>query len=294
MAVELFLVDEGNEFQQLLRDEAVTAASRTGLSLKTTFTGDDFSAQLAQIRRCAARKPEAILVMSVRDRGLVRVTAEAMREGVHWVFLNRTEDETDDLRRQYPKVALTTVCPDEVETGRIQGRLIKTLLPAGTKALYVQGSRRSLAARDRTVGVESALAGTGTDLVPIEAGWSAAQGRDAVRDWLRVAGRTGIRLGLVGAQSDLIATGALEALESVSAEIGRPELKSVPVIGCDGTPGLGQRLVREGRLKATVTLPRWTGIAVETIARTLKSGLLPPPLVTVTGSSFPPEDQVRR
>jgi ABC-type sugar transport system substrate-binding protein len=129
MAVELFLVDEDNEFQQLLRDEAVTAATRTGLSLKTTFTGDDFSAQLAQLRRCAASKPEAILVMSVRDRGLVRVTAEAMREGVHWVFLNRTEDETDDLRRQFPKVALTTVCPDETETGRIQGRLIKTLLP---------------------------------------------------------------------------------------------------------------------------------------------------------------------
>src|SRR5262249_45686584 len=148
--------------------------------LATHFTGDDFSAQLAQLRECVARRPQAILVLSVRDRGLGRVVAKAARQGTHWVFLNRSEDDVDELRRQHPGVALPTVRPDETETGRIQGRLFRLLLPAGTRALYVQGSRRSLAARDRSAGVQEALAGTGLDLALIEAGWSAAEGRDAV------------------------------------------------------------------------------------------------------------------
>ena len=52
---------------------------------------------------------------------------------------------------------LCQVYPDEVETGRVQGQLIQTLLPDGGKALYVQGSKRSLAACDRTAGHDRAM-----------------------------------------------------------------------------------------------------------------------------------------
>jgi len=294
LRVELFLVDGGNEFQQLLREEAEAAARRTGLKLATRFTGDDFSAQLSQLRACVASRPQAMLVMSVRDRGLARIAAEAAKEGIHWAFLNRSEDDLEELRRQYPRVALTTVCPDEAETGRIQGRLFRILAPAGGKVLYVQGNRRSLVARDRTEGVQEALQGSGLDLVLVEAGWSAAESRDAVRDYLRVACRAGMRVDLVGGQNDLIASGAIEALKIIAAELGQPALATVPVVGCDGTPGLGQKMVKEGLLKATVTLPRWTGLAVETIARALKSFQLPPPYVTVRATAFPTEEQLRR
>jgi ABC-type sugar transport system substrate-binding protein len=290
--IELFLVDESNEFQRLLRDEAGTAARKAGLELATRFTGDDFSVQLTQLRACVTKRPQAILVLSVRDRGLGRVAAEAARAGIHWMFLNRAEDELDDARAQSPGVAVTMVCPDERETGRIQGRLMRALHPGAGKVLYVQGSRRSLAARDRTLGVQEALQGSGLDVALLEAGWSEEESRNAVRDWLRIAGR--MRLGLVGGQNDLIASGAMEALATAARETDRPELATVPVIGCDGTPGFGQRLVKEGRLKATVVLPRWSGLAVETIARTLKTGQLPPPVVTVTGTAFPREEDLPR
>ena len=293
-SVLLFLVDAANEFQQLLRSEAEAAAGRAGVELRVTFTGVDFSAQLVQLRRAVAERPQALLVMSVRDRGLVRVAAEAAREGIHWVFLNRSEDDLEELRRTFPKVALTTVSPDEAETGRIQGRLVGQLAPAGTRVLYVEGSRRSLAARDRSAGFKETLEGSGLDLVFLEAGWSLAESRDAVREWLRVALRARWRLGLVGGQNDLIASGAIEALDEVATEMGRAELKEVPVVGCDGTPDFGQRLVAEGRLKATVVLPLWTGLAVETIARTLRTGILPPPVVSVQPTAFPPEHQLHR
>jgi ABC-type sugar transport system substrate-binding protein len=290
--IKLFLVDDANEFQRLLRLEAEAAARRAGLQLVTHYTGDDFSAQLTQVRASVATAPQAILVLSVRDRGLGRVAAEAARSGIHWVFLNRSEDDLRPLREQFPKVALATVCPDERETGRIQGRIFRILHGGAGKVLYVQGSRRSLAAQDRTHGVEEALSGSGLDLVLLEAGWSEAESRAAVGDWLRIAGR--VSLGLVGGQNDLIAMGALEALASAARDTDRPELAAVPVVGCDGTPGYGQRLVAEGRFQATVALPRWTGLAVETVARTLKSGRLPPPEMLVSAAAFPPEEELRQ
>jgi ABC-type sugar transport system substrate-binding protein len=293
MSVDLFLVDVENEFQQLLRTEAIAAARRAGLDLRVSFTGSDFSAQLTQLRKAVAARPQAILAMSVRDRGLLRIVQEAAEAGVHWAFLNRSEDDLSELRRKFPKMALTTVCPDEVETGRIQGRLFRLLDRPGTKVLYVEGSRRSLAARDRTAGVLEAVSGSRVDLVRVEAGWTAAESREAVLHWLRIAGRAGMRLGVAGGQNDLIATGAVEALQAIAVELGRPELASTPVIGCDGTPGFGQRLVQEGKLKATVVLPRWTGLAVETIAQTLSSGTPPPAVVSVVGTAFPSEGQLR-
>jgi ABC-type sugar transport system substrate-binding protein len=294
MDLELFLVDSSNEFQQLLREEAEAAARRAGLTLQARFTGDDFSAQLTQLRAGVVRAPKAILVMAVRDRGLARVAAEAARAGIHWIFLNRSEDDLDELRRQSPGVALSVVCPDEVETGRTQGRLFRILHRPGGKLLYVQGSRRSLAARDRTAGVEEALAGSGIELLPLEAGWKADESRTAVRDFLSVASRAGVRLGLVGGQNDLIASGAADAMRAVASDLKQPELASVPVVGCDGTPGFGQRLVREGRLKATVVLPLWTRLAVEAIAGTLRSGQLPPPFVSAKPTTFPAEQELRR
>jgi ABC-type sugar transport system substrate-binding protein len=290
--IKLFLVDDANEFQRLLRLEAEAAARRVGLELVTHFTGDDFSAQLTQVRASLDTTPQAILVLAVRDRGLGRVAAQAAQAGIHWVFLNRSQDDLAPLRAQFPAVALTTVCPDERETGRIQGRLFRILYGGAGKVLYVQGSRRSLAAQDRTQGVEEALQGSGLDLVLLEAGWSEGESRTAVGDWLRIAGR--VSLGLVGGQNDLIAMGALQALASAARDTSRPELAAVPVVGCDGTPDYGQKLVAEGRLRATVALPRWTGLAVETIARTLKSGRLPPPELLVSATAFPPEEELRQ
>jgi ABC-type sugar transport system substrate-binding protein len=232
--------------------------------------------------------------MAVRDRGLARIAAEAARAGIHWIFLNRSEDDLEDLRGQFPGVALSVICPDEIETGRTQGRLFRILHRPGGKLLYVQGSRRSLVTRDRTAGVQEALAGSGIELLPLEAGWKADEGRTAVRNFLSVASRAGLRLGLVGGQNDLIASGAADALRSIASDLNQPELATIPVVGCDGAPGLGQKLVKEGRLKATVVLPLWTRLAVEAIAATLRSGQLPPPFVAAKPTTFPSEEELRR
>lgn len=293
--IALCLVDADNDFQQLLRADAEAAARRAGIALDVRFSGHDLPAQLSTLRSCidAAEKPGAIVVLATRDRGLNRVVRDAARAGISFLYLNRTEDEVDLLRRDHPSVAIGVVCADEIETGRIQGRVFRTLLPHGRTVLYVQGSKRSLAARDRTAGMEEAVAGGSLEVALLEAGWSAGESREAVRNWLAIVARSNKRIDLVGCQNDQIAIGALEALESVAGEVGRPELAKTPVVGCDGTPEVGQRMVREGRLAATVVLARSAGPAVERAARFLLAGEMPPPVVMLKSTPYPDEATLR-
>lgn len=292
-SIALFLVDETNEFQQLLRTDAEAAAARAGLSIETYFSGIDFAAQLSLIQRRldSGDRPAAILVMCVNDRGLERVARRAAHAGVHVLFLNASADDLEAVRHQSPGTAVGVVCPDEKETGRIQGRQLRRLLPRGGRVLYVQGRARSEAARDRTAGVMSVmeLGSSGLKVMPLEAGWTAQDGREAVGAWLRMALRVNRHLDLIACQNDMLAQGVLEALREVAADLGRPEIARIPVTGCDGSPRLGQMMVRRGELRATVILPRATGPAVEAVARALRTGELPQPVTLLKPVSFPTE-----
>ena len=58
--------------------------------------------------------------------------------------------------------------------------------------------------------------------------------------------------------------------------------------GCDGAPEIGQKMVRDGRLVATVVLPRVAGPAVDEVAALLARGVRPAPVITHAAASFPP------
>jgi ABC-type sugar transport system substrate-binding protein len=288
----LCLVDPENDFQQLLHKDAEEAARHAAVSLAIHFSGNDLFAQLQKLDALAASvpRPDAILVLATRDHGLDRAAASALRAGISWAFLNRTEDDVEALRRQAAAGASAfTVCADELETGHIQGLQFRALLAhrPGARVLYVQGSRRSLAARDRTAGMQEATRDSGLEVVLLEGGWSAAEARESVARWLGVAARGGARFDLVGCQNDQIALGTRAALADVAKALGRADLLNLPVTGCDGTPQLGQRLVAEGQTVATVVLPRSTRPAVELCARFATTRVAPPALTLLKPSSFP-------
>jgi len=285
--VALVLVDQTNHFQQLLRADAEAAAAKAGLEVETLFTGESLPEQLGALRRLIVapeRRPAALLVMSVRDHGLDRVVREAAAAGIHFVFLNAVEDDLEAVRREFPAVSVSTVCPDEVETGRVQGRQMRALLASG-RVLYIQGSPRSLASRERTAGMQQATAGAPFEVVLAGGDWSPAFAGRTVQEWLRLAVGGRAPFQLVSCQNDHMAGGALEALAAAAA--GKPEFARIPVAGCDGAPDVGQKMVRDGRLVATVVLPRVAGPAVEEIARLLARGEKPAPLVTHAATSFP-------
>jgi len=291
----LCLIDSDNEFQQVARQDGEAAARRAGLQIESLWSGADLSLQLAQVRQLldSASPPAAILIMAVRDRGLGRLARDAAQAGIHWVFLNRSEDELDTLRQDHPGLALCQIYPDEIETGRVQGRLVEALLPDGGKVLQVQGTKRSLAARDRSAGAREVLAAGRFKVVDLEAGWTEEEGYNTLLGWLRVAVRANIRFDLVACHNDLLARGAHHALADVAREFDKPRIESIPIVGCDGTPSVGQAMVRDGRLAATVVLPRSTGTAVEVVARALSGRGLPPAVVTLHAEPFPDLAELR-
>jgi ABC-type sugar transport system substrate-binding protein len=279
--VVLALVDEANQFQQLLRAEAETEAAKAGLRLETLFTGESLAEHLGALRRLivtAETRPRALLVMAVRDHGLEKVMREAAAAGVHFVFLNAVEDDLGAVQREFPAVSISTVCPDEVETGRVQGRQMQALVPAGRRVLYIQGSPRSLASRQRTAGMQETTAGAAFEVV---------------REWLRFAVGGRRPFDLVVCQNDHMAGGALEALAAAARESGQKDVERISVAGCDGAPEIGQRMVREGHLVATVVLPRVAGPAVGKIAALLARGERPAPLITHAATSFPPLEELK-
>ncbi len=291
--VALFLVDQTNEFQRLLCADAQAAGARVGLAVEARYSGADYASQLTMLQSAleSQQRPDALLVMCVNDRGLSRVARRAAQAGVHVILLNPSEDDLSAVRAENPSVAVSVLCPDARETGRIQGRQFLRLAPRGGRVLYVQGHIRSIAARERTAGALEAVQGA-LELVTLEAGWTAREGREAVGAWLRLALRANRHVDLIGCQNDMIAQGALDALAEVAKELKRPAVQQIPVTGCDGSPEVGQAMVRRGELRATVILPRATGPAVEAIARVLETGELPPPTVLLKPSSFPNEAEL--
>jgi ABC-type sugar transport system substrate-binding protein len=289
--ITLFLVDGGNDFQRQLRADAEAAAAAEGVSIETLFTGSDYAGQLTAIQRSLDGDPvpAAIVVLCVNARGLQRVAKRAVQAGVHVFFLNAPDDDLELVRQENPSVAVSVVCPDELETGRIQGRQFLRLVRPGARVLYVQGHTRSETARDRTAGVLEALAGSSLELVQLEVGWTREEAIESVGNHLRLCARANRSVDLIGCQNDMLALGAIEARDAVAAAFARPALRSIPVTGCDGLPAFGQQMVARGELRATVVLPRAAGPAVEAAARVLRGGAHPPRAALLKPESFPSE-----
>jgi len=230
--------------------------------------------------------------MGTRDRGLAAYVRQAVREGVAWFFLNGVEDDLAAIRRDHPAAVIAVVTADERETGRIQGRQFRALVPEGRLVLYVQGGTQSFVARERTAGVLEATKGAPFEVALIEGGWDPSVAREHVRRWLSIVAQGNVP-DLVACQNDPLALAALEALQDVAESTGLPEIARIPVTGCDGTPKMGQRLVREGTIKATVVLPPWAGVAAQQAADFLLKGQTPPPITLLKATSFPPEKDLR-
>jgi len=59
------------------------------------------------------------------------------------------------------------------------------------------------------------------------------------------------------------------------------------LLGIDGVPSVGQKLVQDGQRAATVVMPSNTGPALQALARWRRSGVAPPASLRVPVESFP-------
>jgi ABC-type sugar transport system substrate-binding protein len=295
--VGLFLHDRLNDYQMLLLSDAEQAAVRHGLKLVVESAEKDADRQLRQIRDAlavpAGEQLGIVLVSPVRDTDLLPLVTQAARQGVAWAFLTRWLDEIPTLRKLNPLVDVFSVSADQVEIGRIQARQVQLITRPGDTLLYLSGPLGASSARARADGLRLELQGTAHRWETLYSDWSEAGGRNSVAKWLDPArARSTSRL-VVIAQNDDMAVGARAALEQWGQSHGTGSAAELRVLGCDGSMKLGQRLVSDGRLVATIVVPPVTGRAIEEHAIAVRGGRRPEARVLVPVRAWPDLDTLR-
>jgi len=210
------------------------------------------------------------------------VARDAAAAGIGWILLNRDLPYVDELRAEFPQVAIGIVTIDQVAIGRIQGRQLRALLPDGGRALYVLGPPESVAATQRLEGLQDVIAGAGIDLQILDGDWTAAGGEKAVCSWLRLSTSRECPPELIAAQNDAMAMGARKAMVAAL-----PEWQTRPVIGCDGLADGGRRLVDERTLAATIVVQPTAGVAVDLVALHFGAGAPLPARTVLEPKPYP-------
>jgi ABC-type sugar transport system substrate-binding protein len=283
-----FLTEESNPYQRLLKRDAEEAAQRHGFSLQVTFCSLGVARQVQQLRDAIAGEaelPRAILVMPAQEGTLLEQARDAARAKIAWVVLNRRAAFLQRVPDEFPEVPIFAVTPDDVEIGKIQSRQLRALLPSGSRALLVRGGSGTSTTVERELGLRSGLPGSGIELEVVYGSWTQSGARTMLGSHLARRRRPADAL---VCQSDAIALGALEALETASTRLGRPDLRGTRILGCDGLPEEGRRHVDDGRFAATVIVPSTTGPAISTLSDVLRNGATAPSEITLPCRPYPP------
>ena len=288
-SIKLFLRTTENDYQQHLKEGALREGKRAGFAVEVESAQDDAGRQVEQITAAIAQAQStnlvAVLVAPVRDDNLAPTVSAAAEAGVEWVMLNRRADFIEEVRRQFTNRAIFAVTPEQAEIGRIHARQVRTLMPGGGCVLCVTGPLSASSAQQRLDGLKSVIVDP-YRLVTLNADWTSEGARLALERWLKSMTKDTEVPGVFVAQNDEMALGLRQAARDAAVRLNLP-LDKAPIVGCDGTPTLGQRLVREGRLRGTVVTPPASGPAVELIARMRRHGEIPPAVVIQTVTSFP-------
>jgi ABC-type sugar transport system substrate-binding protein len=286
--IGLFLRTNDNDYQQRLKEVGLREAKRQGFDVVVESAQNDPNRQVEQIRAAIktaqATKLVAILVSSVHDDVLPDVVRETAEAGLEWALLNEGTF-IDEIRGQYPNRAIFAVTPDQTEIGRIHGRQVRALVENTGKVLCVTGPLSTVSAQRRLDGLKEVLAND-FGLVELNADWTSERARMAVERWTGDLKTDSELPGMFVAHNDEMALGVRQALRDAASQKDLP-LGTACITGCDGSQTFGQRLVREGRIKATVIMPPASGAAIEWIARARTRNELPPVRVLQPVTSFP-------
>jgi ABC-type sugar transport system substrate-binding protein len=276
--VMVFLLEEHQEYQQFLAEEACLVGKRHGLEVQVVWARNSPTAQLRDIMQAVSTtgsaRPAAVIVEPAAAAGYDGAATEAAEAGVGWVQLTDRPAALERLQEKFPGRLIASVGADHDEIGRLQARLFRTLLPAGGRLVYVEGPSLSFAVLHRRNAMERGLPSSGFHIVKVLSGdWTGASAEKAATFWLKLGAKTE-RPALVGCQNDEMALGVRRAFLAL-----RPDWEDVLYTGVDGLPQGGQLAVRQGLLAATIVVPPPTGPAVELVARVLRGEPFPPYLL---------------
>src|SRR5215467_4698688 len=280
---------EENDFQLEQAASARRAAEDPHLDLQILFAGNDTITQSTQILRAiqgdASLRPDAVIFEPVGGTALPQVARAASSTGIGWCVLINIPEYLSDLRRS-AKAPVFAVGTDQEEIGRIQAKQFAALLPRGGSVLYIQGPSEHFAAKQRTLGLQSALP-QNIRISGLRGNWTEEGAARSVTSWLKLTSANKIRVDLVAAQNDLMALAARKVLQGAGDVGDRDRWMMVPFAGVDGLPKTGQAWVRDKLLTATVVMPPCAGHAVSLMMNALTKQKPVPEKNWLAPESFP-------
>lgn len=290
------LTNRENDYQIEQATSAQEASQRLGLDLELLYAENDAILQSQQllnvIQPRSSSRPDGLIFEPVGGTALPQVAKAAASAGIGWAVLNREVEYLTELRRTF-KVPVFSLTSDHEEIGRIQGKQIAALLPSGGSVLLVQGPAESLAAKQRTSGMNETKP-PHVQVKTMRANWTEASAYKIVSSWLRLSTSQQTRINVVAAQDDSMALGARKAFQEIAATALRDHYRDTPFLGIDGMPATGQEWVRQGLLAATVVVPTNAGQAIEMMARTLQTGIMLPERTFTLATSYPPIEELAK
>jgi ribose transport system substrate-binding protein len=286
---------EENDFQVEQAAAARRAAESLSVDLQILFAGNDTITQSTQILRAIhgdpSLRPDAVIFEPVGGTALPQVARTASSAGIGWCVLINIPGYLPELRRT-AKSPVFAVGTDQEEIGRIQARQLAALLPRGGSALYIQGPSEHFAAKQRTLGLQSALP-ENIRISSLRGNWTEEGAARSVMSWLKLTAAHKIRVDLVAAQNDLMALAARKVFQGVSDLSERDRWMAIPFIGVDGLPKTGQAWVRDGLMTATVIMPPCAGHAMTQMMDALTKQKPVPEKSWLPPQSFPPLDELQ-
>ena len=270
----LSLTNNDNDYQIEQAAAAEQAAKRLGVEVQIIHADNDSVTQSQQLLKVIQSRsdslPDGIIFEPVGGTALPQVARAAAIAGIGWVVLNRDVEYIAELRKAY-RVPAFCITSDHEEIGRIQGRQLGAILPAGGVVLYIQGPSDSLAAKQRSFGMYETKPSE-VQIKLMKAQWTEASAHRTVSSWLRLSTAQQTHLDLIAAQDDSMAMGARKAFAEEQNLPARDQWLKLPYIGCDGLPNSGQAWVRRGLLTATIFVPPNAGTALEMLVESIQSG----------------------
>ncbi len=291
MKIILSLVTKQNDYQIAQAAVAEETAHRLDVDLQILFADNDSvnqSQQVLQAIQANDSKPAGVIVFPVSDTGLVQVAKLAVSSGIGWGIIGRNVDYIGSMRSSC-SVPVFKVITDHVEIGRIQARQVGALVPEGGLILYVQGPTGASSSSDRLAGFNE-IKPSNIEYRSLRAAWTQESAYESMCGFLRLATSVALPLRAVVAQSDSMAMGVRQAIESAERE----RWLGLPFLGCDGVSQAGMAWVNGKLLKATVIHPLTAGIALEILVSGLKSGKQPSETTVLMPSAYPAIENLRK
>jgi ABC-type sugar transport system substrate-binding protein len=283
------LTTDDNDYQIEQAVSAEETARKLGATAEIIYADNDAIHQSQQllniIQSDTESRPDAIVLEPAGSTGLPQVARAAAAAGIAWVILNRDAEYIGELRSSH-RVPVFSLTSDHEEIGRVQGKQIGVLVPEGGSILYIQGPSGSDAAQHRREGMQKTKPSS-IQTRMLRAQWTEDSAHQAVSAWFRLSTSRGLHLDAIVAQDDSMAMGARRAFQEIENLEQRDRWLSLPFTGCDGMPKTGQAWVRNGLLAATVVIPANAGLALEMLAKAIRSGVMPAERTITEVRSYP-------